>query len=151
MSSLLRRQIDAHLNPIREVCVDTPPQGWIRTIRTALGMTLSQLAKRSSIAAQTLQRIEVSEANETIQLNTLRRIAQALNCRLTYALVPTSSLQETVDAQMTKKATEIIGNISHSMGLEDQKTNDSETQIQIQSVLEDLKKRKNISLIWEED
>lgn len=114
-------------------------------------MTLSQLAKRASISPQSLQRIEISEENETIQLVTLRRIAQALDCRLSYALIPNNSLQETVDAQMMKKAAEIVGNISHSMHLEDQKTNDPELTAQIQNVMNDIKRRKNISLIWEDN
>lgn len=148
---MLRRQIDAQLSCLRKQPLEKPPQGWLRTIRKALGMTLSQLAKRASISPQSLQRIEISEENETIQLVTLRRIAQALDCRLSYALIPNNSLQETVDAQMMKKAAEIVGNISHSMHLEDQKTNDPELTAQIQNVMNDIKRRKNISLIWEDN
>jgi transcriptional regulator with XRE-family HTH domain len=40
--------------------------------------------------------LEQSEAKGTIELATLRRVAEALDCTLVYALVPNRPLEQTV-------------------------------------------------------
>jgi predicted DNA-binding mobile mystery protein A len=61
-----------------------------------------------------------SEARGTIEIASLRRIAEALDCRLVYALVPNKPL----DAMIREKALGFIRRrfepIEHSMSLEDQ-------------------------------
>ena len=78
---------------------DPPPKGWVRAIREALGMTGVQFARRLRVTPQSAEALEKSEANGTIQLKTLRRAAEALDCRLVYALVPNSSLEDNVAAR----------------------------------------------------
>tara|TARA_B110000459_G_C16576679_1_gene479121 strand:- start:519 stop:986 length:468 start_codon:yes stop_codon:yes gene_type:complete len=147
---LLRRQLDQQLDKIRAVLVERPPQGWIRSIRNALGMTQAQLAERMSMTPQGVQKIETSEGAYTVRLETLQEVAHALDCRLSYVLVPNQPLQDTVDNQTFKKAKNIVENISHSMSLEDQKTTPEEIDAQIKSVVEDLKKGKKLSVIWDD-
>jgi predicted DNA-binding mobile mystery protein A len=152
MLDIGRRQLDKKLAPLRSVSSIEPPSiGWLRSIRSALGLTLAQLAKRLNISPQTVQEIERSEEAGTITLKALKRSAEAMNCRLFYAIIPNETLQKTVDAQMMKKATQIAGYISHSMTLEDQKTDSDEVSAQIQRIMNDLKRNKNISHIWEND
>src|SRR5882724_9035643 len=81
-----------------------PPKGWIRAIRDALGMTGVQLAKRLRVSPQTVEATEKSEASGSIQLNTLRRAAEALGCTLVYALVPNTSLDDAVKQRARKIA-----------------------------------------------
>lgn len=108
-----------------------PPKGWIRAIRDALGMSLRQLGDRLGMAAQSVGSIEESEANATIQLKTLRRVAEALDCVVVYALVPKSSLTDMVDRRAREIAQRALGRVSHSMALEDQKVDrDLEARIQ---------------------
>ena len=150
MVELLRRQLDEQLGQVREVLVERPPQGWIRSIRNALGMTQAQLAKRMTVVPQVVQKIEASEEAYTVQLETLQKVAQALDCRLSYVLVPNKPLQDSVEKQTLKKAKSIVENISHSMSLEDQKTTSEEIDAQIKKVVEDLKKGKKLSVIWDD-
>jgi predicted DNA-binding mobile mystery protein A len=150
VKDLLRRQLDEELSKIRKTFVERPPQGWIKSIREALGMTQAQLAKRLSVVPQVVQKIEVSEEAYTVQLATLKRVAEALDCRLSYVLLPKQSLQDIVDQQLTKKAKAIVERISHSMELEEQKTGSQELEAQVQRVSEELKNKK-LSVIWEED
>lgn len=150
MVDLMRRQLDQQLEKIKEVLVERPPQGWIRSIRNALGMTQSQLAKRVAITPQGVQKIEMSEEAYTARLETLQEIAHALDCRLFYALVPNQPLQDSVEKQTLKKAKSIVNNISHSMSLEDQKTASEEIDVQIKNVVEDLRKGKKLSIIWDD-
>lgn len=72
------------------------------------------------VRQQTISDIERSEQHHTIQLKTLERAANAMDCRLVYALVPNTTLEETVEAQATQKAAQHIEAIAHHSRLEDQ-------------------------------
>ena len=83
-----RRSLDRILAPYLEVHRRPPARGWVRAVRDALGMTAEQLGERMGITQPSVNRLELSEAAGTIQLNTLRRAAEALGCEVVYALVP---------------------------------------------------------------
>ena len=74
----------------------TPRCGWTKTIRLALGMSSQALATRLGMTAQGVRKLEQGEANGTISLNTLARLAQGLDCEVHYMLVPRISLIEQV-------------------------------------------------------
>jgi len=77
------------------------------------------------VAQATVVQMERSEAYETIQLATLRRAADALDCDLIYALVPRNgSLQHAVNAQASRRAHRAISAVDRSMELEDQAVRD---------------------------
>jgi DNA-binding XRE family transcriptional regulator len=57
------------------VC-DRPSGGWIRGVRTAIGMNTRQLAERIGIARQATSKLELSELNDSISLRTLRKAAE---------------------------------------------------------------------------
>lgn len=125
-AALGRRSLDRVLTPYRKAATRRPPKGWIRAIRDALGMTAEQLADRMHITQPSVQRLEISEAEDTIQLKTLKRAAEALGCELVYALVPRQTLGETYDLAARKVALRELGRISHSMALEDQAVDDED-------------------------
>ncbi len=108
-----------------------PPKGWVRAIRDAIGMTGGQLGRRLGMTAQAVVSLERSEASGKIQLNTLRRAAEAMDCVLVYALVPNTSLTEMVDRRARELALRALRRVSHSMALEDQQVDrDLEKRIQ---------------------
>lgn len=108
-----------------------PPKGWVRAIRDAIGMTGGQLGRRLGMTAQAVVSLERSEASGKIQLNTLRRAAEAMDCVLVYALVPNTSLTEMVDRRARELAVRALRRVSHSMALEDQQVDrDLEKRIQ---------------------
>src|ERR1700730_5920563 len=98
-----------------------PVRGWIKAIREALGMSTAQLAKRLGIKQPSLVELEQSEAKGTIELATLRRVAQPLDCPLVYALVPNKPLESTVRDRARAFVHRRRGPVEHSMLLEDQK------------------------------
>lgn len=127
-----RRRLDQRLAALRPTTnFAVPPKGWIRAIRDALGMSGRQLAARLRVSPQNVAKLEVSEANGTIQLETLRRVAESLDCRLVYALVPNTSLEEMVWQRARKVASHEIGRVSHSMTLEDQQVDDGESEEEV--------------------
>lgn len=80
------RILDDHL--FRISACDRPSGGWIRAVRTSLGMSVRQMAERMDITQQSAARLEKNEADDVIKLKSLRKAAEALDCRLVYALVP---------------------------------------------------------------
>lgn len=97
-----------------------PPTGWIQAIRSALGMTTRQLAARLGISQSTLATLEKSEAEDRITLQSLRKVADALDCDLQYVLVPRSPLKKRVEERAEAIALHRVARIWHSMRLEDQ-------------------------------
>jgi len=65
-----------------------PERGWIRTIRDALGINGSQLARKLGVSKQRISALEKAEIGGGASLNSIRQAAEALDCDLVYALVP---------------------------------------------------------------
>jgi predicted DNA-binding mobile mystery protein A len=129
--SIGRRHLDNRLasanDPMGQSIVNRlarPQKGWIKAIREAIGMSSAQLASRIGIAQQVLYKIESSEAAGTIKLETLERVAAALNCRLVYALIPNEPLEEMVRKRVLDVASQQLGAVEHTMRLENQAIDD---------------------------
>lgn len=124
--ALVRLRLDARLQPLREnhSATAVPRGGWLRVIRQALGMTRNDMATRLGITPSTVARIEASEQRETIQLDTLRRAAAALDCELVYALVPRQPLQQAVEHRRQKLVRALNAKVHTHMALEGQDTPD---------------------------
>ncbi len=118
MSTDARRALDQILAPHRENTTTAPPRGWVRALRDALGMTSSQLADRMGISRQAVNQLERSEAEGTITLQTLRRAAEALGCRVEYVLVPDEPLEDRVQQRALQLAREMLAGVEHTMALE---------------------------------
>jgi predicted DNA-binding mobile mystery protein A len=123
-----------------------PVRGWIKAIREALGMTAEQLAKRLGVKQPSVVALEQSEAKGTIELATLRRVAEALDCTLVYALVPNKPLEQTVRERARLFARRRLEPIAHSMALEDQKVQRKETEALIDEILRETNPRR----FWDE-
>jgi predicted DNA-binding mobile mystery protein A len=118
---LRRRQLDKQLNPLQSFArTARPRKGWIREVRNSLGMSARQLAQRLGISQPSVAKFERSEEAETISLKSLRKVAEALDCTLVYALVPNDSLEATLTRQAERRAAELLQRIEHTMRLEAQ-------------------------------
>ena len=136
---LKQRQLDAGLTRWRSAELPArPPSGWIKAIREALGMPAAHLAKRLGLVPSTVLRLETSEADDTITVNSLRRVAEALGCELQYALVPKQTLAQTMEAQANKIARERMATVAHSMALEAQATSNDAADTQVEEIAESL-------------
>jgi predicted DNA-binding mobile mystery protein A len=123
-----------------------PVRGWIRAIREALGMTAEQLGKRLGVKQPSVVALEQSEEKGSIELATLRRVAEALDCRLVYALVPNKPLEQTVRERARLFARRRLEPIEHSMALEDQKVGRKESEALIDEILRETDPRR----FWDE-
>ncbi|WP_118950770.1 mobile mystery protein A [Taibaiella helva] len=101
--------------------VASPPTGWIKAIRTAIGMSMQQLGNRLSITKQSVQDIERREKDGSITIKSLREAAKALDMQLVYGFVPIDgSLEELIDRKAKELAMQIVMRTSNNMKLEDQ-------------------------------
>jgi predicted DNA-binding mobile mystery protein A len=119
--ALRRRQLDrlfAQLAGIR--AIPLPRHGWIVEVRNILGMNTRQLAHRMNVSQPSITGLERSERQGTITLTSLRKAAEALNCRLVYAFVPEESFERIVREQARMVACRMLNHIEHTMALEDQ-------------------------------
>lgn len=149
--SRARKVLDDRLVPVDvprpETRYKPPPKGWIRAIRDALGMSSEQLGRRLSLRSQSIDDWEKTEANGSIQLATLRRAADALDCTLVYALIPKTSLEDAVQSRARRIAMRELRRVAHTMKLEDQATDDIDQKEQIAEYIRDHVKERDL---WKE-
>jgi len=69
-----------------------------------------------------------------VQLKSLRTLAEAMDCDLVYALVPRTSLAESVRLQAERIASRLVHKVSDSMELEQQGVSPVENERQIQEL-----------------
>ena len=119
------QRLDGALTRWRALPYVRPQGGWLRAIRTALGMTTRQLAVRVGVSQAAVVDAERHEAGGEITLNTLRRYAASLDCEVFYALVPRQPLQQTLEDQAGRVAQEQIDRARRPMTLEDRALSDA--------------------------
>lgn len=143
-----RKRLDDRLAPLKPAeRFRAPPKGWVRAIRDALGMSGVQYARRLRVRPPSVAALEASEESGAIQLKTLRRAAEALDCTLVYALVPNDSLEGSVRARARKIALRDLGRVAHTMKLEAQETPDGATDERLEAYIRDEVKERDI---WDE-
>jgi predicted DNA-binding mobile mystery protein A len=142
-----RVRLDERFAAVPPVSTFAPPvRGWIRAIREALGMSTAQLAKRARVKQPSIVALEQSEAKGSIEIATLRRIAEALNCQLVYALIPNKSLDEMVRDRAGLFVRRRLDPIEHSMALEDQHVARKKLEERIDETLRETSLRR----LWDE-
>ena len=145
MRQRARQRLDERLALLKpENTLMPPPKGWVRAIRDALGMTGPQFAARLKITPQSVADIEKSEATGSIQLRTLSRAAEALDCTLVYALVPKTSLEGAVQTRARRMALRDLKRVSHTMKLEDQGVGDAHLEERIAAYIRDVIKDRDL-------
>lgn len=122
-----------------------PARGWIRAIRQGLGMSTAQLAKRLGIRQPSVVDLERSEERGSIELATLRRVAEALDCNLVYILVPNKPLETTIRERARALLRRRRRPVEHTMLLEDQQVRETESNVQVDDII----RETNPRLFWD--
>jgi DNA-binding Xre family transcriptional regulator len=75
------------------------PSNLLRTVRQVLGVPVTEAARKAGVNRSVVFRLEESEARQSITLRSMTRIAQALDCKVVYALIPRDggTLEEMAD------------------------------------------------------
>jgi predicted DNA-binding mobile mystery protein A len=147
---LARKHLDKRLSQWRPTSeFACPPRGWIRAIREAIGMTAAQLAARLNVSQPRIFALEKGEVSGALTLETISRVAQALNCTFVYAIVPNTSLEDMVREQAQKKVAERLLRVDHTMKLEAQGLSDAEITAERERMVNELIKG-NLRGLWDE-
>ncbi|MDD6970130.1 MAG: mobile mystery protein A [Treponema sp.] len=117
--------------------------GWIKTVREAIGMTVSQLAARLGVTQPRITKMESNEDN--LKLSTMKKAAEAMNCEFVYYFKPRTTFQNLVDEQAQKKAVEVLKTVNENMALENQEIAEDEA---VKDFASDLINTK-IKQIWD--
>lgn len=149
-ATIARRHLDKRFQEMGTLnLLARPPKGWVRAIREALGLTLAQFGRRMGVSKQRAMKLECDEVQARITLASLERAAQALGCRLVYALVPEHSLQATLENRADLKAEALMRQTAHTMALEAQAVTPEEAQAQRHKLTQQML-NGNLSRLWDE-
>lgn len=102
--------------------LDLPPEGWLRTMRKALGMSGAQLARKMGVTRALISQAENNEVYGNVTLKTMQTMAEAMGCRFVYAVLPPKGkeTEDVIFAQAMKKARAIAERTNEHMALEGQ-------------------------------
>lgn len=103
-----------------------PPEGWLKTVRKALGMSGTQLSKRMGVTKSRISKMEHDEPTGSVTLKTMKVMAEAMDCRFIYAVIPKAEIEEIVKRRALKKAREQVHAASIHMALESQSLNEEQ-------------------------
>ncbi|HEY4923545.1 MAG TPA: mobile mystery protein A [Roseiarcus sp.] len=112
-----RRIVDATAS---HATLQTPPEGWMRTVRKALGMSGAQLAKKMGVTRARVAQAEHAELSGGATLKSMQTAAKAMGCRFVYAIVPDGRVEDLILAQARRKAMALVGAASTHMAFESQ-------------------------------
>lgn len=138
------RLLDKRFAGIDSELLKKPPQGWLKTVREAFGMTSTQLAKRIGLSQPRVIQMEKNERN--LKISTLEKAAAALGCHLVYALVPDEPIETMLQKKAREKASVLIRKVNVNMALENQQVSLND---QIDELASELL-RGSLSDLWED-
>ena len=128
---------------------DRIPQGWIRSSRTAIGMTLKQLAKRLGFSVPAAKNFEMREVDEAITLASLRKIANAMEMDLVYYFKPKhDSLDDLLQIRAELKAKELMERSNYAMILENQEADNKNKSREYDRLITEIRNQK-LSSLWD--
>ena len=117
----------------------TPPEGWLRTVRSALGMSGAEVAKKMGVTRARITKAEHAELTGGVTLKSMQATAEALGCRFVYAIIPSSGrIEDIITAQARKKAIAIVSTASKHMALENQKLPDDKIAQEVERLTREI-------------
>ena len=78
---------------------------WLRKVRQALGVHATEMARKLEVNASVIYRLEKSEDKKSISLRAMEKAAEAMDCKVVYAIVPRAgkTLMELAERQNWRK------------------------------------------------
>ena len=150
LKHIIREQYQYKINQLLDIkAIIRPKEGWIRTMRKALGMSSVQLAKRLDVSRSQASQMERMEVEDRITLKQLRRVAENLGCDLFYGFKPRKAVGEMIRDRARQKARSIVEQIDVHMKLEAQQLSKEKLNTQIELEVERLVREMPRDL-WED-
>ena len=138
VKQVVRQHYQAVVDLAQDVTIQVPSEGWIRTVRKALGMSGAQLARRMGVTRARIAQAEQAELEGGITLKSMQATAEAMGCRFVYAFVPPDTVENVILAQARKRAEAIVETAGKHMALEDQAVTGSRTRQEVIRLMNEL-------------
>ena len=106
-----------------------PTQGWLRAMRTALGLSQKHVANQITMTRQAYADLESAEERGAISLKSLHRAAGAMDCDLVYFVVPRSPASLNTVPQSQAPASPPPSVSASSAAFEDSTTGDLQIEL----------------------
>jgi predicted DNA-binding mobile mystery protein A len=87
------RHLDHRLAELDRCFTPVPPEGWLRSVRVAIGLSGYELGARLGVGQARISQLERAELRGSLRLGTLERVAAAMRCQLRYVLIPIEPLE----------------------------------------------------------
>jgi len=124
-----------------------PRGGWLRLLRTALGMRQRDLGARMGVSAQAVAQLEAREQEGSVTLGALREAARAMGAEVFYVIVPERSVSVALRERADAAARLMLRQVHHSMRMEDQETGAAERDARLAELTEEL--LRSPSALWD--
>ncbi len=98
----LARMIDQAAAKVTDLPV--PEQGWVASVRKALGMSAEQVARRKGVSRNAVYQAERSELEGAVSIKQMENLAAAMGARFVYAIVPDERIEDLKYHQALKTA-----------------------------------------------
>lgn len=118
--------------------IQKPPEGWLATMRKALGMSGAEVAARMNVSRSAIYQAERNERDGAITINQMQKLAEAMGGRFVYAIVPQGSIEDIIRTQARRKAEARIRRASAHMALEKQSLPNAQTKQRIEELADEL-------------
>ena len=115
-----------------------PREGWISTMRKALGMSAPELAKRMGVTKPAIYQAERKERDGGVTLGHMERLAEAMGGKFVYAIVPDGQVEDILRDQARAKAEAVVRRASAQMALEKQSLSSDQMREEIERLAEQL-------------
>ncbi len=145
--------IQQKLKRLAKLDEPAPPTGWIRALRGSLGLSIRQLAERVGVHHGSINQIEKREPFKKVTLESLEKVAQAMDCKVIYAVVPKNlnlSIDEIIEHNANRAAGQILEKVAHTMQLESQGTSKKLKQQAVRDLVRQMID-SNDPRIWKSD
>jgi len=109
-------------------------EGWLKTVRTALGLSGPQVAKRLGVSKAQVSKTEKGEVVGSVTLRTMQNTAEAMHCRFVYAVIPEAEVELVIREQAIKKAKARVKAASTQMALEAQALSKSQLDAEVDRI-----------------
>lgn len=127
-----------------------PPEGWLRTARKALCMSGAQLAHRQGKTRALVYQTEKAELSGSVTIKAMQSMAESLNCRFVYAIVPEETVESILEKHAYKKARQLVEATSQHMALEQQTLSKKQIAFEIERLKKEMLDNMSADF-WEDE
>jgi len=145
MSIVKQIAMEQYRNRVNKVAaqmrtLELPKEGWLSTVRKALGISVAQLARRLGVTRAQVYKTEKAELSGRVTIKTMQSMAEGMGCRFVYTIVPHDTVENILAERAKKKAQRMVEAASRHAALEDQVLTEQQIEFEIERLQRDMLK-----------